>query len=322
MRLTTLQASILTRRLKIAGATLIGVAVVAFWILISPDNALTQYFSAPITIRDARVIVGPYPREADFQLLKRNHVDTIVSLLDPRLPFERVLLGRERDLAEQYGMRLLDFPMGSLFNHRIGGDYETQARLAAQAVATSPGRVYLHCYLGMHRVGAVEALLAKRGQSTGVYLASHGVRSTDANLLDQAQNAYDSGNYQQTLRLLLNIVEKSDSSQILEGWSDYRLGQIKLARASFAAALKLNAQSDGAQDGLGYCALRDDDLDEAAQHFSAALGVNPKLPSSLTGMGLTRYRQGRTVDAARYLRASLAINPKDADAKAALARIN
>jgi tetratricopeptide (TPR) repeat protein len=322
MKLTSLQVAVFKRRATMLAIGLGVVVALAFWLLVTPDNPLTDYFSAPITVRDARVIVGPYPRETDFQLLKRNHVDTIVSLLDPKLPFESVLLDRERSLAEQYGMRVLDFPMGSLFNHHIGGDYEAEARLAAIAVEQTPGRVYLHCYLGMHRVGTVEALLAKAGQTTGVYLASHGERSADANLLDQAQNAYDSHNYPLTLRVLLNIVEKSEASQILEGWADYKLGDVKLARANFAAALKFNAQSNGAQDGLGYCALRQDDVDEAALHFSASLDVNAKDPAALTGMGLARYRQGRTADAAHYLRESLAINPDDGDAKAALARIN
>src|SRR5579863_2713508 len=116
MRLTTLQLAVIKRRTTIVVVCVILAVAAAFWVLITPDNPLTSYFSAPITVRDARVIVGPYPREADFQLLKRNHVDTVVSLLDPKLPFERVLLDRERSLAEQYGMRLLDFPMGSLFN--------------------------------------------------------------------------------------------------------------------------------------------------------------------------------------------------------------
>jgi Flp pilus assembly protein TadD len=321
MKLTALQAAALRRRVAITSIWLSLAGVAAFWVLISPDNPLTQYFSAPITVRDAKIIIGPYPREPDFALLKRNGVTTVVSLLDPRLPFERVLLDREEALATEYGMTFLDFPMGSLFNHRLGGDYEAEAKLAAHAVAGAEGRVYLHCYLGMHRVGAVETLLAKTGQSTGVYTASHGMRSADANMLDQAQNAYDSGNYPQTLRLLLNVVDKSEASQILAGWADYHLNDIHVARTDFVAALKLNPQSGGAQAGLGYCALRQGKLDEAAGHFSTALNATPRDASALTGMGLTRYRQGRTADAARLLRASLAIDPKDTDAKTALARI-
>ena len=97
MKLTALQAAALRRRLIIASVWLSLVAAAAFWVLITPDNPLTQYFSAPVTVRDAKIIIGPYPREADFALLKRNGVTTVVSLLDPKLPFERVLLDREKD---------------------------------------------------------------------------------------------------------------------------------------------------------------------------------------------------------------------------------
>lgn len=322
MNLTSLHAAVIRRRLAVISIWLVGIAGGCFWILVSPDNPIAQYFSAPVTVRDAKVIIGPYPREADFALLKRNGVTTIVSLLDPKLPFERVLLGRERTLAAEYGMTFLDYPMGSLFNRHIGGDYESEAKLAAKAVAGASGRVYLHCYLGMHRVGTVESLLTKTGATTGVYLASHGMRSSDANMLDQAQNAYDAGDYRQTLRLLLNVVEKSEASQILAGWSDYHLDDIHLARTNFVSAMKINPQSTGAQTGLAYCALRQGELDQAATYFSAVLEQTPRDPSALTGMGLTRYRQGRLSDAARLLRASLAIDPKDSDARTALARIN
>jgi Flp pilus assembly protein TadD len=174
----------------------------------------------------------------------------------------------------------------------------------------------------MHRVAAVEALLVRSGQKTGTYTASHGMRSADATMLDQAQSAYESGNYKEALRRILRISQPTEASQILAGWADYRLQDMHEARVSFVAALKLNSQSTGAQTGLGYCALRQGDLAEAATHFSAALNESPRDTSALTGMGLTRFRQGRTADAARLLRASLAIDPKNADARTTLARIN
>jgi len=322
MRKTSLQLAILKRRLLIGAGLFAGFCAAAFWVLITPDNPLTNYFSAPISVRDTRVIVGPYPNESDFVLLKKNGVTAIVSLLDPKIPFENVLLGRERALAGQYGMSFQDFPMGSLFSHRIGGDYDKEAALAARAVAQSPGRVYLHCYLGMHRVAAVERLLAKQGTSTGEYLARHGERSEDAKLLDQAQAEYDSGDFRAALRSLFNISQKTDASQLLTGWATYRLGDIDQAKSDFAAVLALDPKSSGAALGVGYCALRLGDLAHATTMFARTLSEDPKNESALTGMGLALYRQGRSADAARYLREALAINPHDGDAKAELARIN
>lgn len=321
MRFTALQFAMFRRGAALVVLWTIAVLAVGFWILVSPANPVTAYFSAPMTVRDAHLIDGPFPRESDYAVLKRNGVTTIVSLLDPRLPYERVLLSREQTLAAENGMTVDDFPMGSILSRNFGDDYESHARAAAHAIAIARGRVYLHCYLGMHRVASVEAILEKSGEATASSGSSHGERTADASLLDEAQNAYDSGNYKQTLRLLFDVVDKSEASQILAGWADYRLDDIRQASDDFSSALRIAPGSEGAITGLGYCSLRDGDLDAASSRFAAALAKSPRDVSALTGMGLTRYRQGRTDEAAHYLRTSLAIDPRDADARSALSRI-
>jgi TolA-binding protein len=321
MKMTPLQTAILKYRLSRATALGLVLACLVVWVLINPDNPITNYFSAPIAVRDARIIVGPYPKESDFQLLRKNGVTAIVSLLDPTLPFERVLLDRERVLAAKYGMGFRNIPMSSILTHQFGDDFDRQARLAANVVAHMPGRLYVHCYLGMHRISAVEALLATSGASTGEYLARHGERTPDARLLDEAQSQYDAGDFRKALRSLFNIATKTQASQLLEAWATYRLDDIALARTDFGAILRADPKSSGASLGLGYCALRRGDLHDAASRFSQVLVANPQDESALTGIGLTRYRQGRSAEAARYLHHALAINPGDTDAKAALARI-
>lgn len=320
MRFTALEIAMLRRRLVLVAAWALALTGLVFWFLVSPGNPVTSFLSAPISVRDARVLVGPYPSAGDFALLRRDGVTTIVSLLDPQLPYERVLLSRETELAAGDGMTLRDFPMGGILDHRFGDDYSAQARAAAHAVAIARGRVYLHSYLGSHRVAAVESLLGKSGK-VAAYSARRGEHTADAELLAHAQSAYDAGDFKQTLSLLFGVVDKSEASQILSGWADYRLGDIREARDDFTSALRIASGSQGALTGLGYCALRDGDLDEASSRFKAALAKSPRDVSALTGLGLTRYRQGRTDDAARYLRASLAIDPNDSDARSALARI-
>lgn len=321
MRLTALQAAMIRRNLIVAGLWTIGIVAVGYWILVSPGNPVTAFFSAPIVVRDARIIDGPYPRPSDFPVLRRNGVTTIVSLLDPRLPYERALLSREESVAADNGMTVRDFPMGSVFGRPFGADYEEQARAAARVVATARGRVYLHSYLGLHRVAAVEAVLSNNRAASATYAASRGERTADTSLLDEAQHAYGSGDFKQTLRLLFDIVDKSEASQTLAGWADYRLGDIREASDDFSSALRIAPGSEGALTGLGYCALRDGDLDAASSRFASALAAAPRDVSALTGMGITRYRQGRTDDAAHYLRMSLAIDPNDDDARTALSRI-
>lgn len=321
MKMTPLQAAILKYRFSRAAVLGLALACLVMWVLVNPDNPITSYFSAPIAVRDARIIVGPYPKESDFQLLRKNGVTAIVSLLDPSLPYEHVLLDRERVLAAKYGMGFKNFPMSSILNHRLGSNFDRQARLAANAVSHTPGRLYLHCYLGMHRVSAVEALLASAGASTGEYLARHGERTPDALLLDEAQSQYDSGDFRKALRSLFNVSTKTQASQLLEAWSTYRLNEIPLAHTDFAAILRADPTSSGAALGLGYCALRVGDLNEAGTRFARVLASNPQDESALTGIGLTRYRQGRTAEAARFLHHALTLDPGNSDAKTALARI-
>src|SRR5882724_9219258 len=66
-----------------------------FWVLSTPSNPLTAFFRLPISDMSKRVVIGPYPTEADFEVLKKNHVETIVTLLDPSLPYERIPLYTE-----------------------------------------------------------------------------------------------------------------------------------------------------------------------------------------------------------------------------------
>ncbi len=72
--------------------------LVSWEILTNPGNPLVRWFSGSVATFDAPVVVGPYPLEDDFRRLKGNDVRVVVSLLDPDIPYERVLLNREKKL--------------------------------------------------------------------------------------------------------------------------------------------------------------------------------------------------------------------------------
>ncbi len=61
----------------------VGGAGVGWYVLITPNNPLTRLFQRQISDTDARIIIGPYPEDADFQLLQRAGVTTVVTLLNP-----------------------------------------------------------------------------------------------------------------------------------------------------------------------------------------------------------------------------------------------
>lgn len=107
------------------------------------------------------VLVGPYPRERDLLVLKhRLGVTEVVSLLDPRLPLEGRLLEKERRLVQALDLRFRSVPI-SYLKMDDAATRDQIRRLAAELKGRKPGSVvYVHCYLGRHRVGLLEQVLA------------------------------------------------------------------------------------------------------------------------------------------------------------------
>lgn len=136
------------------------------WVLISPTNPLTNMYRAPIQKLSDNIVAGPYPVAGDFNTLHTSGVTTDISLLDPKIPYEHVLLNREKKNAEAQGIKFMDFPIASIMGQKFGSYYETNVQRAASAIdslSKSGEKVYLHCYLGEHRMVAVKKALAERG---------------------------------------------------------------------------------------------------------------------------------------------------------------
>lgn len=293
----------------------------AAWVVITPDNPFMRLFRLPITHVDARIITGPYPEEGDFIMLKKNGVTTIVTLLDPDLPYESVLLDREMALAKKYGMEMHNFPMISIFGSKFGANYDQNVAAATDAALQAKGKVYLHCYLGRHRVKSVESLLRSRQATTAKYALKEGERSADLALLDDAQAHYDGGRFSSALASLAGMKELDTPAKILKGWATYRTGDIPAARAVFVDALATTPNRVASLTGLGYCDLRLSDLPTAEKEFTTALTERPKDASCLAGLGMVLSRQGRNAEAAERLEAALKIDPANKEAQDILKRI-
>ncbi len=308
---------------KIALLAVLGAfaAAFGFWILISPGNPFTRLFRSSISDIDARIVIGPYPLEDDFRLLKLHGVTTVVSLLNPALPYETILLESERKLADAYGILLRNFPMSSIFGQRFGEDYDQNADAAAAAIAEEPGKIYLHCYLGSHRVKAVENRLAARGTIAGTYLAKKGERSEIASEIDQAHADYRNGRFAEALARLKALPDPDVTALLLQAWCSYHLGDLASAEKLFARVVATSPDVNDAHAGLGYTALRGGDLDRADREFSSVLARDPKDAAALSGLGFVRYRQGRSKEAAKFFRTVLAMNPDNSEARDMLDRI-
>lgn len=109
------------------------------------------------------ITVGHYPQRYQLEKLKRERgIDLDVSLLDPDLPQERVLNAQVAEAAAGLGIAFKSVPLtyldldGARNRARI-------AQLASYLRANRSRKVYIHCYLGRHRVKAVTDELARQG---------------------------------------------------------------------------------------------------------------------------------------------------------------
>jgi len=291
-----------------------------FGLLISPGNLLITAIQANVSDTGARVITGPYPLESDFRLLGRKGVTTIVSLLDPRLPYEQVLIEREKGLARKYGMTLLSFPMTNIFGKPVREDYERTAAAAAEAVKNANGKVYLHCYLGLHRTKSVRNLLEADGVSATAYQGRKVERPVEKQLAERAEAEFNNGHYSAALESLLKIETPDSAARLLEAWSHW-LGEIATASLIFEDITRKFPEQTDAHVGLGYCALRRSRLAAADQSFALALKMKPDDPSALVGMGMVRDKQQTPAEAAVYLRKALQFDSTNDEARRILRRI-
>lgn len=109
------------------------------------------------------IIIGPYPHPEDMKRLKKDHdVTIVISLLNTDLPQEKALYNKEREHAERLGMAVYSFPLE--FVSLKSKSNRTTAKKLADFIKRHPhNKVYIHCYLGKHRINFVKRELLREG---------------------------------------------------------------------------------------------------------------------------------------------------------------
>lgn len=302
---------------------LLAAGAAGYLVLINPDNPFTRLFQRRITDIDSRIVIGPYPVERDFKKLAGAHVGLIVSLLDPAIPYEHTLLEKEKRLAAAYGMRLQNFPMASILGRKFGGYYLNSAADAAAAIAGTGDKVYLHCYLGLHRIMIVRDLLAAKGIGSERYALRQAEREKSRSLLDAADAAFQGRRYDEALAQLAQIMpeELSNDARLLSGWCHYQLGHYELAAAQFAEVRRTAPAVAAAAVGAGFCALRTNQNHQAETEFNEALRLAPDNADATGGLGLVRYRAGELAEATRLLQRAVELAPANQEFRDVLAQL-
>jgi tetratricopeptide (TPR) repeat protein len=290
---------------------------IGYGILLSPNSIFVRWAQAALPHQITMISFGPYPEEPDFEHLSREKVKYIVSLLDPRLPYEKDLIAREQARAAKFAMTVKVFPMASIFDRRIFPDYAEQQRKAVEFLKHLDGPAYVHCYLGKHRVVHVRDELIKTGVPKR-YWTPASSQQEYWDLLNKVEQAYESfrqGDSAKVLEVLASVTSKDLDVTYLKGWSHYRLGMVDEAAEDFRQGLELDPMNPRNLLGSGYCYLRRGQTGMAQRQFSAILEQIPDEPGALTGMGLTHLRLGNKAAAAHLFRQALSKDPENKEIK-------
>ncbi|OGP12609.1 MAG: hypothetical protein A2052_02900 [Deltaproteobacteria bacterium GWA2_54_12] len=149
------------KKLWLITAVFIGLVAYGVFNLFQPDNFPMSFVRGEVREAAPGVLAGPYPTEAELKLLARNGVVEVISLMDPESTVESALVAEEKKLVSAKGLRFQNYPMD--FQDMNGTKSAAGLEQVLMRISERGGeKFYVHCYLGRHRVGMVEAALKKR----------------------------------------------------------------------------------------------------------------------------------------------------------------
>jgi protein tyrosine phosphatase (PTP) superfamily phosphohydrolase (DUF442 family) len=133
----------------------------------APENFPMNFVQGKVRQINDKVIVGPYPTEHELYRLKKRGVTKVISLMNPGMPFESSLISIEKENAKGYGIEFVNIPMSYLL---LGGDgnKDQLENILDEIMGSGEKTVYVHCYLGRHRMELVaRGLEARRVEGAG-----------------------------------------------------------------------------------------------------------------------------------------------------------
>lgn len=106
-----------------------------------------------------KFVYGAYPNEEIIKSLKEQGYDGIISLLHEMvIPAEPALMKDENELAEKYGIKVINLPMMPWVSKN-----EKTLQDTRKFIENEKGLYYVHCYLGRDRVNIFKSFAKKYG---------------------------------------------------------------------------------------------------------------------------------------------------------------
>jgi protein tyrosine/serine phosphatase len=110
---------------------------------------------------DSQFTLGAYPTEEKLDQLEDENFTAVVSLLHPAIvPFEPVLIEKERKQVTKLGMKFLNIPMLPWIS-----DNEESLNKIKSLMKNKNEKYYIHCYLGKDRVNVVKRIILSENSS-------------------------------------------------------------------------------------------------------------------------------------------------------------
>jgi protein tyrosine phosphatase (PTP) superfamily phosphohydrolase (DUF442 family) len=104
---------------------------------------------------------GGYPDEAKMEELKKEHYTAVISLLHSMvIPAEPILMEKEKENAEQAGMKLISIPMLPWIVKN-----DSSVAKIKEIARTYKGKYYVHCYLGKDRANVFKNIIEKENKN-------------------------------------------------------------------------------------------------------------------------------------------------------------
>jgi tetratricopeptide (TPR) repeat protein len=301
---------------------IVGGAGAAYLILINPGSIFVSWAEAAFPRRITMITFGPYPQESDLKRFRLAGGKYVVSLLDPRLPYEKELLDRETEEAQHLGLIVKDFPMASIFDRKVFQDYAVEEQKAVQFLRKLDGPAYVHCYLGKHRVIHVRDGLIAAGVPSRYWTPTGSNKEywDVVTRLAKARDLFAQDEFAKVIEILQPITVTDPDVCNLRGWSNYRLGLITEAAQNFQDGLTVEPQNPRNLEGLGYCYLRQGEPVMAQREFDLVLARSPDDEGVLVGEGLAFLALQNKQAAAQIFRKVLGMDPSNAEAAGYLKR--
>lgn len=306
--------------LLIVALLLLGGGAAGYWILLSPGSVWVRWARAAFPSRMTMITFGPYPSAKELRRFSDRGGKYVVSLLDPRLPYEKKLIEREKSEAAKDGLIFRDFPMASIFDRQVFSDYRDEEGNAVDFLKQLDGPAYVHCYLGKHRVIHVRNGLLRAGVPAS-YWTSKGDRKEYwelVNRLADARKEFEKKNYAEVIEILEPLHARDVDVAGLRGWAHYHLGLYTEAAADFKAGLEVDSGNPRDLEGLGYCDLQQGKPVMAQRAFNRVLSREPQNEGALIGQGLAFLALQNRPAAAGIFRQVLAMDPGNVEARNSL----